>query len=257
MKRSVVNLSALLLCFSLNSCTSPQSFVQREPIIKEEPLDPVISDRLTEVLFCWDALLDKSSDPCPAAGSVRDEDENLIGSGILISPRHVLTAAHVADHDGTMFFKEYDDDCIQVENVIYHPEYDGTDVDHDIAIMTLREPSNEKPWTRLLGDKESDTMVSFCPVLVVGNSFDLRKISEPLVFKYYGRLMERPNIMIMLPTAASIWHGDSGGPVFTENGKLVGIVTHYRSYQGRPIMNGCASVEYYRDWIRSIVPTKD
>ena len=22
-------------------------------------------------------------------------------------------------------------------------------------------------------------------------------------------------------------------------------------------MNGCASVEYYRDWIRSIVPTKD
>lgn len=260
MRRYVVRyFSAALVCLTLRGCASSVDFVgeqETQPPKPQEPqLNPIIQDRIVEVLHYWDPLLDKSWDPYPGTGSIRDEEENLIGSGVLISPIHVLTAAHVADHVGRMFFMEYDEDCIAVDHVDLHPLYDGT-AEHDIAVLTLEESSDEKPHTRLFGDQEDDTLQPFTPLTVVGNSFDLRKMSEPFVFRYYGRTMERPHVVVMLPTYASIWHGDSGGPIFTPDGRLLGIVTHYRMFRGRPIENGAASVEYYNEWIREITPKK-
>jgi len=261
MRRYAVRyLSAALVCFTLRGCVSSSSFAPETqgpppPQPKKEPqLDPIIEDRIVEVLRHWDTLLDKSWDPYPAVGSVRDEADDLIGSGILISPTHVLTASHVADHKGQMFFMEYDLDCIAVEKVDIYP-HNGS-FDHDIAVLTLEEPSNEKPHTRLFGDCEDDTLQPFTPVTVVGNSFDLRKRSEPFVFQYYGRTIERPHIVVMLPTHASVWHGDSGGPIFTPDGTLLGIVVHYRMFRGKPIENAAASVEYYNEWIREITSKK-
>jgi len=253
MKNLFIHLSAFLLCSIMGSCVtqSPTTTLPPEP----EPLDAVLEDRIREVITCWDLLLDKDFDPWPCAGSIRNSNGGLIGSGVLIGPCHVLTAAHVADHDGPMFFREYDDDEIEVAAVEYHPDYteDGKYLD-DIAILHLTRESDEEPMTWLFGDNETDNIRSWKPVLVLGYSFDLRKVSEPFVFRYYGRLFERPRTVVMIPNEATIWNGDSGGPMFTGDGCLLGIVVSYRMSNDKPIENNCSSIEYYHDWIRQIVP---
>ena len=257
-RRGLRYLSAALLCVPLGSCLSPPPIdppVHTPPITEEEELDPITEARLLEILNHWTLLMDKSWDPHPAAGSVRNEDNDLIGSGVLISPCHVLTAAHVADYEGEMFFTEYDLDSTKVKCVTFYPKYleDG-DYIHDIAVLTLEEDSNEQPISSFFGDSSSDTSQEFLPVRIIGNSFDIRKVSKKNVFKYFGRTQEKPQIIVMLPIVATIWNGDSGCPMLTEDGKLLGIITHYRiTSDGTILMNGAASVEYYSDWIRGVI----
>lgn len=258
-KRVVVYLSAFLSCVLIGSCSSPPPITP--PVIppgdtpetetkEKTPTD----DRILEIILHWDLLRDSAWDPYPSAGSVRTKEDELIGSGVLISPLHVLTAAHVSDHVGEMYFTEYDGDRIRVKCVENHPDYEKESIDHDLAILTLETKSDEKPVEHLFGDSEEDETHPFMPVRILGYSFDLRKVSEPNVFKYFGKTEERPSVIIMLPGVASIWNGDSGGPMYTEDGKLIGIVTHYRILpNGRVLMNGAASVEHHRVWIREVI----
>ena len=52
---------------------------------------------------------------------------------------------------------------------------------------------------------------------------------------------------------ASIWFGDSGGAVLTLDNKLIGIMSYMEKTRGGMIYeNGCASVEYYKNWIEEI-----
>ena len=254
-KRVVVYLSAFLSCVMIGSCSTPPPIAPPVSPPKTEPTQKSpFEDRIFEIVHYWDLLRDLSWDPHPAAGSVRTEENKLIGSGVLISPVHVLTAAHVADYAGEMYFTEYDGDRIKVLCVENHPDYGPESIDHDIAILTLESESDEKHVSHLFGDSERDESRPFMPVIIVGNSFDIRKVSEPGVFKYYGRTQERPSVIVMLPVKASVWNGDSGGPMFTEDGRLIGIITHYRSTStGKILMNGAASVEYHRVWIREVI----
>jgi len=256
-RRGLRYLSAALLCTTLGSCLSPPETapqVNTPPTIEEE-LDPILEARLLEILNHWTLLMDKSWDPHPAAGSIRNEENNLIGSGVLISPTHVLTAAHVADYVGDMFFTEYDNDSTKVKCIDFYPKYlENGDYVHDIAVLTLDSPSDEQPLSSFFGDSSSDTSHQFLPVRIIGNSFDIRKVSKKNVFKYFGRTQEKPQIIVMLPVNATIWNGDSGCPMITEDGKLLGIVTHYRiTNSGKVMLNGAASVEYYSEWIRGII----
>ena len=256
-RRGLRYLSAALVCATLGSCLSPPKIDPpvNTPPATEEKLDPILEDRLIEILNFWTLLVDKAWDPHPAAGAIRNKDGDLVGSGVLISPTHVLTAAHVADYAGDIFFSEYDLDSTKVKCIDYYPEYlqDGEYV-HDIAVLTLDTPSDEQPISSFFGDSSSDTSQEFLPVRIIGYSFDIRKVSKKNVFKYFGRTQEKPQIIVMLPMNATIWNGDSGCPMITEDGKLLGIITHYRiTRDGTVLMNGAASVEYYSEWIRGII----
>ena len=45
----------------------------------------------------------------------------------------------------------------------------------------------------------------------------------------------------------------SGGGVFTPDNKLLGIMSYFQiDDDGTVYENGCASIEYYRDWIQLI-----
>jgi len=243
-------LSAFLLCTVLWSCVSTPAENNREV-----PPVPEVTDRVLEQMVSFWSIPSKTNDPYPAAGCLTREDGTVIGTGVLISPTHVLTAAHVATAEEQLIWEEYDGDTIPVCRILIHPIAEDISVDHDIAILVLQSESNEVPHTDLFGDDPKDTVSSFQSLKIVGYSFSTRKVSDDDVFTYYGRLMKEPHILYMQPINASVFHGDSGGPVYTEEGELIGIVTHFRLLtNGKILDNGCASIEYYRNWVRSIVP---
>ena len=87
----------------------------------------------------------------------------------------------------------------------------------------------------------------------IGYGTGKKRYSNFGVFWYYGRLIGKPEFMVMLPLEASIWFGDSGGAVVTLSNKLIGIMSYMEmTYDGEIYENGCVSIEYYKDWIEEI-----
>jgi len=244
-------LSAFLLCTALGSCVSaPEASLHRDI-----PPVPEITDRVLKQTVSFWSMPSKENDPYPAAGAITRSDGTVIGTGILISPVHVLTAAHVATADENLRWEEYDGESIAVCKLFIHPIDEDISINHDIAILSLESPSTKKPHTNIFGDDAGDDVESNESLRIVGYSWGLRKLSDPDVFTYYGRLIKEPHILVLMPVNASVWHGDSGGPVYTEENELIGIVTHFRLLTNGMILdNGCASLEYYQPWVRSIVP---
>ena len=190
-------------------------------------------------------------DPYPFVGSVNYEGGRLIGSAVLISPTLLLTAAHVSEDKGQLIYVESDGDSYCVEEVIYHPEHVMGVLKHDIAILVLESPSDEIPVEMV--NSNIDAIYKGLNLITVGYGTGLKRYSIYGIFWYYGRLMRKPQFMIMLPLEGSIWFGDSGGAVITPNKKLIGIMSYFSTTRkGKVYENGCASIEYYKDWIEEV-----
>ena len=186
-------------------------------------------------------------DPYPFVGSICTLENDVIGSGILIASNLVLTAAHVTEgreYDELVFI-EYDGDSYCVSEVIYHPEYIPDALNHDISILVLESLSDEQPVA--LKDNPSKHM----NLTTVGYGTGRKRFSNYGIFWYYGRLIDKPQFMIMLPLKGTIWFGDSGGGVFTLDNELVGVVSYLQYKNGIIYENGCASILYYKEWIES------
>ena len=230
-------LLATLLC--LSGCIATQTVPPQQKEIRKTP--PAVYIYLDEFFF----------DPYPFVGSVNHSNTGeLIGSGILIAPNLILTAAHVSEGREDLMFVEYDGDAHCVEEVIYYPTYDAEVLEHDVAILVLETFSDEEP-APLIGLE--DVIYKRMNLTTVGYGTGRKRFSNFGVFWYYGRLIGKPEFMIMLPLEASIWYGDSGGAVLTLDNKLVGIMSYFQTtYDGKIFENGCASIEYYRDWIEEV-----
>ena len=237
-KRKIAYLLATLLC--LVSCTATLPIPPPQKQIKETP--PANFTYLDEFYF----------DPYPFVGSINDSQTgSLIGGGVLISPTLVLTAAHVSEARDDLMFIEHDGEERCVGRVIYHPEHVDGLLLHDIAILVLETASNEVPVDLI--NPADDLIYKRMNLTIVGYGTGRKRYSNYGVFLYYGRLIGRPEFMIMLPINASLWFGDSGGAVLTLDNKLIGIMSYFSSTRNMKIFeNGCASVEYYRDWIEEI-----
>jgi len=197
-------------------------------------------------------LEDLWPDPYKFVGSVNDsETDRLIGTGVLIEPNLVLTAAHVSEAKEELVWIESDGDEICISEVIYHPEHiENFYSHHDIAILILEHDSDEIPVELI--DLKNDLITKRMSLTTVGHGHAIKRYSNPGVFWYYGRLISKPQFMVMLPLKASIWFGDSGGAVLTRENKLIGIMCYFSATGGRIFENGCASIEYYKDWIEEI-----
>ena len=228
---------ATLLC--LSGCIAPQT---APPKPKEEKI-------VKEAIPTHTYLDEFPFDPYPSIGSVNNsETGRLIGSGVLVAPNLVLTAAHVSEGRDDLMFVEYDGDTHCIQEVIYYPTYVPGLLEHDIAMLVLETESDETPVELV-----SDGVVNkHLRLTTIGYGTGRKRFSNFGVFWYYGRLIQTPQFVIMLPINGTIWFGDSGGAVVTLDNKLVGIMSYFSTQGGKIYENGCASIEYYREWIEEI-----
>lgn len=208
--------------------------------------------------------------------------------GALISPRHVLTAAHCID--GTPFvvrLGSYDisnmedtSEIIKVRQTHVHPGFDATTTANDLAIVELQEASKMSP-AFLSGFVQVDEDPSSGPpagptAIVAGwgatGAFKTDYPDElhaarvallPLedCFRLYGHtLVDDTKLCVSVDDGVDSCGGDSGGP----------LVRHHPSLRGRYVQVGLVSwgsdpcghthavylkPSAYRDFILGIVPS--
>ena len=180
-------------------------------------------------------------------GHVHNERGEFIGSGVLIAPSVVLTAGHVIDGDTLKFFITKDK-CYIIEKTILHPQYKINDeIVHDLGVLILTDPCDEDPAV-LIHDKTELTQRE--DLTTVGFSHNIKKISKPGTFWYYGTTEEEPQYMKFLPIKGHIWFGDSGGAVFEDHGHLAGIISSMTIVDSTLIEQSAIRLDRYVDWIQ-------
>jgi S1-C subfamily serine protease len=184
----------------------------------------------------------------PAIGRILKYDGALIGSGVLISSTHVLTAGHVMEGTEAYWF-ETNGTKYCIEQTHMHPLYKIKDVFVvDAALLVLSEPCTEQPVC--LG---SSALLRGESLTAVGHGGGFRKRSDPGVFWYYGTLMEDPFNLKMLCYEGTVWFGDSGGAVLDFQGKLVGIISSLGGRRGYIYENTAVRVDLLLPWINDIM----
>lgn len=159
------------------------------------------------------------------------------GSAVLLDSKHALTARHVVD--------EVTPDCdIVLENFLYKVEVAQLVLDNasDLAYLTLASPVAIQPVDMVQG-KLGDHVV------VVGYPTNLS--SERQMLNVTDGIVAAHNYVDNEDRiTAQVYFGNSGGPVFNDQGELVGIAVALfarRLEQGWPIpYDGVALMVPYR-----------
>ena len=188
----------------------------------------------------------KTQNKYGCVGQVRNERGEFVGSGVLVAPAVVLTAGHVIDGEQLQYFITGDKAYI-IQKVILHPGYKtGEEIVHDLGILILTEGCDEPP-ARMITDKSELTQRE--SLTTVGYSKQVKKVSKPGTFWYYGTVEEEPQYMKFLPVNGHVWFGDSGGAVFEETGKLAGIIASMMIVDATIVDQSATRVDKYYDWI--------
>lgn len=186
-----------------------------------------------------------NDDEYAAVGSVLRHDGTRLGTGVLVSQSHVLTAGHVVE-DGTGYWFETNGHRYCIANTVLHPYYKVQDVlVIDLAVVSLAEPCPETPI--VLSDTRPFRHES---LTAIGMGGDLRRKSNEGVFWYYGTLQEDPFDLRMLCHGSTLWYGDSGGAVLNSRGTLVGIVSALGTRYGYVYDNSAVRVDVLAPWVR-------
>lgn len=160
------------------------------------------------------------------SGPGREQIVRGLGTGVLIAPDcHILTAAHVVDGAQEIVVKTQDG-VLRPAKVIF------SEPGADIALLQLEQPDDELPHAPL-GD--SDRMAVGQRLYVIGNPQGLENsFSSGLVsgFRDRGRLYDGTILVEFIQTDAAINSGNSGGPVFDTQGRVVGIASRILTQSG-------------------------
>ncbi len=146
------------------------------------------------------------------------------GSGVLISPTEVLTAAHVVQAANQVIVEFPSGREVRAT-------VEASKVTHDVALLRLEEPATVPPLR--VGD--SDLMSVGDPVFVVGAPLGE---SHTLTVGHVSARRSVPGLLFgtseveFLQTDAAINPGNSGGPMFNMAGEIVGIVSHILTLSG-------------------------
>lgn len=154
------------------------------------------------------------------------------GSGVVVDPAGlVLTNHHVIDGEDDLTVRWADGVSVAARVL-------GTDPIGDLALLSAPRPDGAAASVRLAG---AEDLIPGTPVLAIGNPFGLGDLDDvPTLTRGVlgsGRLV-RGVYADCLQVDAPVNPGNSGGPLFTLDGRLLGINGQIRSRTGFRINSG-------------------
>ncbi|HAT10165.1 MAG TPA: hypothetical protein DCS97_06150 [Planctomycetes bacterium] len=154
------------------------------------------------------------------------------GSGVVVDPSGlVLTNHHVIDGEDDLTVRWADGISVPARVL-------GTDPIGDLALLSAPRPDGPAASVRLA---TADDLIPGTPVLAIGNPFGLGDLDDvPTLTRGVlgsGRLV-RGIYADCLQVDAPVNPGNSGGPLFTLDGRLLGINGQIRSRTGFRINSG-------------------
>ena len=213
----------------------------------------IVEPILPSVSRGFNAIPKDGADPFPEVCAIRTIFGELICTGTLIDSNIVLTAGHCLCDDFGIFWVEVGGDLYSVKKVIQHPEYQIglNSIHNDAAIIVLNQ--NVGSITPVCLNSESLMAYKGTAVVTAGYGSNIKKYSPLGLFWYYGTLESEPtNLKILTLRGSSIFHGDSGGPVYMLiNCRLVmvGINSSYSIQDNKIYENSACRVDVIYDWI--------
>ena len=162
----------------------------------------------------------KKVSPSVARVFIQDPDTKEFiyeGTGFLAQDSSkVFTARHVVE-EGSKFFITFEEKAPKIEVLkVFKSEK------NDFAVLTIP-PTTLTPLKFAKENPEIGTQV-----FIIGNPVDIPKVFSLGIVNNYSRNEKNEDV---LGTSAPIMPGDSGAPLFTEDGKVVGIMVFIRLIQ--------------------------
>lgn len=145
---------------------------------------------------------------------VFDENSEVIGLGsgfIAFDSRTVITNHHVIKDAAFIMASDENDSVYEIDRII------AFDEEKDIAILSIENDTNLTP----LELAENTTLKRGQPVLTIGSPEGLKNsVSNGIISAIYNR-NDTPDIQFTAP----ISHGSSGGALFDDKGRVIGITS--------------------------------
>jgi S1-C subfamily serine protease len=154
-----------------------------------------------------------------AASGLGSQQISALGSGFVIDKTgHIVTNYHVVEGADVVTVSFSNRDTVKAQVV-------GTDPSSDIAVLRVNTAASA--LTPLpLGN--SDAVEVGDPVVAIGNPFGLDRTVTAGIVSALQRLITAPNrftIDHVIQTDAPINHGNSGGPLLSSRGQVIGVNT--------------------------------
>ena len=185
-----------------------------------------------------DVIEEVNSSVVSIAVDVNDEEQSLGAGSIISADGYVVTNAHVMENAQKIMVQTADDENFEAELV-------GVDEKTDIALLKVKNPLNLEAGH--FGD--SDAIRVGNKVFAIGNPFGLGNSVSLGIISAKERDIDKGPYDNFLQTDAAINQGNSGGPLFNMDGKIIGMNTAIFSEDGKNVGVGFATPSNMITWV--------